>query len=383
MLSEEVCRLQNILHLGKFYPPENGGIESVTKTVAEYSSALGHRVSVLAFSRQCRKFLVSDENGVSVYRAPINLNIGPQPISIVYVSQCIKLVRKADLVHLHAPNLLAMLFLLFARSEAKVLVHWHSDIVGRPVSGFFVGFLERAILRRATVIAATSQMYADSSKRLHKFKAKVQVVPLGVPDNVYLLSDSSFLDKEKKTAGKKIILSVGRLVPYKGHEYLIRAALDFPANVVVVIVGEGPLKKRLELLVAELGLRQKVVFFGGLSDSELRGLYARASLFCLPSINKAEAFGVVLLEAMSFGLPIVAANIPGSGVSWVNANGITGMNVRPGCPRELARACMALLHEPIGARLSKASRKRFEELFEVGRLCRKVEDIYTSMSRSG
>jgi glycosyltransferase involved in cell wall biosynthesis len=181
--------------------------------------------------------------------------------------------------------------------------------------------------------------------------------------------------------GKKLVLAVCRLVPYKGFDVLVEATRNLRDDAVVVIVGDGPLRQSLQAAIDEGGLSQRVCLAGRLSDAALHALFARASVYCLPSVHRAEAFGVVLLEAMSYGLPIVATNIPGSGVPWVNQHGVTGLNVPVGDPKALAQACNGILDsDQEHARLAEEARCRFLAEFTEDRSVSRMLATYRQLA---
>jgi glycosyltransferase involved in cell wall biosynthesis len=250
---------------------------------------------------------------------------------------------------------------LFIPQRARLVVHWHSDVINKGFLGKALRPLEVALLRRADCIVATSQVYANASETLLPFRNKITVVPIGVPDVKHEGIDSTLpASIEDRIKGKKIILAVGRLVPYKGFDILIDAAKLLSVDSMVVIVGGGPKQKDLRQAVDLSGVTDRVVLAGRLSDAALHALFERSSLYCLPSTSRAEAFGVVLLEAMSYGLPIVATNIPGSGVPWVNQHGTSGFNVPLGNSVALADACNQILaSDELRSRLSHGARQRF------------------------
>jgi glycosyltransferase involved in cell wall biosynthesis len=208
-------------------------------------------------------------------------------------------------------------------------------------------------------------VYADASETLRSFKDKIAIVPIGVPDVKHEgISSKLSASLDGQIRDKKIILAVGRLVSYKGFNVLIDSAKHLSGDSVVVIVGEGPLQKELQQAIKLGDLKDRVVLAGRLSNKELHVLFERASLYCLPSTYRAEAFGVVLLEAMTYGLPIVATEIPGSGVPWVNQHGTSGLNVPVRDPIALALACNQILASPeLRNRLSEGARQRFNTEF--------------------
>ena len=374
-----------IVHFGKYYLPETGGIESVTASLARGAAQAGHQVTVVSFKRTPA---IDDEviDGVRVVRAPITRLIASQPLGMKYVRLCLREARYADVIHLHAPNMLGALCCLMVGTRPRLLVHWHSDVIDKGWLGQTFKPLETALLRRADCIVATSGAYAEASPTLQRFRHKVAVVPIGVPHARPPVSAGDGgceipADLQAMVTGKKLVLAVGRLVPYKGFDVLVEAARNLRDDAVVVIVGDGPLRQSLQAEIDEGGLSQRIRLAGRLSDAALHALFARASVHCLPSVHRAEAFGVVLLEAMSYGLPIVATNIPGSGVPWVNQHGLTGLNVPVGDPKALAQACNGILDsDQEHARLAEGARCRFLAEFTEDRSVSRMLATYQQLA---
>ncbi|WP_341238093.1 glycosyltransferase [uncultured Limnobacter sp.] len=369
--------MANIVHFGKYYLPDSGGIESVTASLAKGSVNAGNVVTVVCFEKS-----PSTPNdvidGVNVVRAPIAKLIASQPLGLNYFFSSLSAARNADIVHLHAPNMLGALCSLFIKRKTRLLVHWHSDVVNKGLLGKLVRPLEKALLWRADSILATSQVYAEASETLAPFKSKIAVVPIGVPDTKLGGAEKTLPSHiEQSIQGKKIILSVGRLVPYKGFEVLIDAAKDLIEDAIIVIVGAGPLIENLRNHIASAHAHQRVILTGRLSDHDLHSLFSRASLYCLPSTYRAEAFGVVLLEAMAHGLPIVATDIPGSGVPWVNQHGVSGLNVPVNNSSAIADACNHILESSdLRRRLVNGARQRFLSEFTEEVFIKRVLSIY-------
>lgn len=372
--------MTHIVHLGKYYFPDAGGIESVTVSLARGAVASGYSVSVVCFEKATAN---SEEiiDGVHVIRAPITKIIAGQPLGIKYFRQSLKYGKAADVIHVHAPNMLGALCALFIGKKTRLLVHWHSDVINKGILGKILRPLETALLHRADRIVATSSAYVDASDTLQTLKNKISVVPIGVPDAKHDGTNSDlpcWFDEQIR--GKKIILAVGRLVPYKGFNVLIEATKRLLKDSVVVIVGGGPLQRKLHQAIELADVKGRVVLAGRLSDAALHALFKRATLFCLPSTSRAEAFGVVLLEAMAYGLPIVATNIHGSGVPWVNLHGISGLNVPLGDPVALAQACNQILATPeLRASLSDGARRRFVSEFTEAISVKRMMYVYDQM----
>lgn len=373
-----------IVHFGKYYFPETGGIESVTASVARGAVHEGYQVSVVCFDRHAgNETVVLD--GVEVIRVPIGKMVASQPLGFAYFVKCIQQAKHADVVHLHAPNMLGALASLFIGKRTRLLVHWHSDVVNKGLLGKLTRPLETALLKRADTIIATSEVYAEASDTLRPYRKKIQVVPIGVPDVnsvAHPHSGNAAADQlpptlQRVLQGKKLILSVGRLVPYKGFDVLIRAARHLSDDALVVIVGGGPLKDELQANIDAAGVAHRVVLAGRLSDAALQALFSSARLYCMPSTYRAEAFGVVLLEAMAYGVPIVATEIPGSAVPWVNAHGVSGVNVPVNDPEALAAACNDILASgEKHATFAQGARQRFVSEFTEEESVRKMMSAY-------
>lgn len=374
--------MAHILHLGKFYPPELGGIESVTYSLANGASQRNHSVSVLCFTTGDSSSAHS--GSTTVIRTSEKTSIASQPLSFQYLTTGIHLSRTADIIHMHAPNMLAALICILAPSNVKIVVHWHSDVIGKGALFKLTRPLETALLRRADHIICTSDAYAKGSASIRPHIHKSSVVPIGVAppkldrnfDQV-AASNSPLL----RTIGTRpVVLCVGRLVPYKGYSVLIDAAKLMNEDAAIVIVGGGPLASSLRENIRAHGVEDRVILAGRLNEPSLQLLFSKAQIFCLPSVERSEAFGVVLIEAMSWGLPIVTTNIPGSGVPWVNSHLESGINVNPNEPQELASALDKLLSdETLRLRLAGGAHARFNAMFTEEQSVESVLNIYSKL----
>ncbi len=370
-----------IVHWAKYYPPEWGGMESVTRDLAVGAARAGHTVSVVAFTADgVNRLEVLD--GVTVTRSKQWKALASQPLSLDWLRTCVRLGRSADVVHIHLPNMLAAVALPLISKRSRIILHWHSDVVGKGVLGKLLRPLEAYLARRADTIIATSVPYAAASPLLKRFSEKVIIIPLGIADpnkggEIATLPSniSTFV------AGRKLILSVGRLVPYKGFEYLIDAARDLPDDACIVIAGGGDLEPALRIKVEASGVSARLMIAGRIESATLAALFRNANLYVMPSIERSEAFGVVLLEAMAYGLPIVATQIEGSGVPWVNVHGETGLNVEPRDGAALADAIRLLtVDEALAARYGTAARARYLECFTDAAMISAVVEQYRSAS---
>jgi len=374
---------QRIVHLGKFYFPEFGGIESATRDIAE-SLAKEFSTYVLCFSNESKLKKVERVAGVTVIRRLCRVSIMSQPLSLGYFLSALFLSRRCDVIHVHLPNFLALLSLLIMPRKPKIILHWHSDVLQKGILGLLLRPLEYFALKLSATIIITSKDYGLSSSALRHFSEKMTVIPLGIrlEDGPISKSHESQLDLNLSEfiGSRKLVLSVGRLVSYKGHDVLIKSFSGISDDACLVIVGTGVLQRELQELVEELQLEKSVCLAGKVSTVQLEALYQRASLFCLASRNRSEAFGVVLLEAMKYGLPVVATRIQGSGVPWVNLHGLSGLNVAVDCSSEFVEAINRLLCDsPLQNLLSNGARDRVKNTFDLKILAGMYRKIYLDL----
>jgi glycosyltransferase involved in cell wall biosynthesis len=367
-----------ILQLGRFYPPHVGGIESVIYEITEGLNASNIVCDVLC-SNKANRLEITDHGKYRVTRTASVANILSTSISPAQVSELKKKANDYDVIHLHHPDPMATLALLSCYNGQKIVIHWHSDIIRQKVAFFFYRPLQEMLLRRSDAIIVTSPNYLESSLHLRDYKEKTQVVPIGIKVDFHP-NDRKIRELTERYKGKTVIFSLGRHVYYKGFEYLIDAATFLSDDFVIIIGGDGPLTPSLRKRIAEKKLDKKVVMTGTIPDSEVSSYFEVCDIFCLPSIERSEAFGVVLVEAMSFGKPLVATNIPGSGVSWVNEHNQTGLNVAPENAEELAEAFLRISENRfLQNKFSRKSRSEYQEKFTREKMIQRLIALYGNL----
>jgi len=330
---------------------------------------------------------LSGDQQASLYRVPILGRLLYAPISPAFpfwLRRAIK-TERPDILHLHLPNTSAFWALLLPRARAiPWVIHWQADVVSSAHDlGLRLAYplyrpFEQWLLRRASVIVATSQNYLESSSALAPWRDKCRVVPLGIdPRHIPRISDDMRRHAERLWNNATLrILTVGRLTYYKGNEYLIEAVKSVP-GARLLIVGEGERRAALSALISERGIADKVVLTGSLPHEEMHALMASCHCFCLPSIERTEAFGVVLVEAMAHGKAVVTCDIKGSGVGWVVQNGRTGHVVPPGDSRALSETFVSLARNKEELdRLGREGVRRYRELFGIDRVAGQILRLY-------
>lgn len=368
------------LQFTKFYPPVFGGIETATYELAEGLIARGVPTDVLCANTERRA--VRDTYGpVRVSRAASYAKLLSTSMAPGLITELARMRGLHDIVHVHLPNPMANLALRLAPPKARIVLHWHSDIINQARALKLYEPLQQWMLKRADAIIATSPPYAAHSPWLRPFSEKVHVVPLGIQPDRLQQPEQALVDARRalraRHGDRPLVFSIGRMATYKGFDVLIEASRALQPQALVVVGGGGELLETHREQVRRLGLEDRIVFTGRLSDLEVAAYMAEAILFCLPSTNRAEAFGMVLLEAMVAGLPIVSTDIAGSGVPWVNAHGESGLNVPVQQPQALADAINLLLGNAVLARqYGDAGRRRFETHFTADRMVEQTLDVY-------
>lgn len=367
-----------ILQTTKYYLPSTGGIESVVKSIVE---------GVAKQSASC-KFTVYSNNHIptirkSVLKSATVHNIKEmtpfifksQPLNLRY--QILRsLMIDSDIIHHHYPfpNMeLALLRHMDVLKKKRLIITWHANIKTTRwswISRYYDPIIKR-LLNIAETIVVTSPQLLEASEFLKDYKDKIKVIPLSFSPAVCSVS---VLPKRLVSERPFRILFVGKLRAYKGLEYLIRAVVNL--DVTLTIVGEGETEQELQGLVATLGLESKVYFRKGVSDEALAGIYQSSDLFVLPSISEAEAFGVVQLEAMANGLPVINTRL-NSGVPHVSIDGLTGLTVEPRDSAELAAAIVKIKTDPgLYAQFSANAVDR-AKLFTAEKMSASYHEIYS------
>ncbi len=358
----------NILHIYKDYYPVLGGIENYVKVLSESQAAAGHRVTALVCDPGPRT-KVEQVNGVKVIKAGRLATAASMPLSL---AQPLALARlRPDITHVHSPYPLGEVAnWLLGRARVTVITH-HSDVVRQQGWLRFYGPLLRRVLRAGDRIIATSPRYIESSPWLRPVRDKCSVIPLGI-------DTARFTPAGQAYTGLPTILFVGRLRYYKGLDTLLQALTHVP-EARLTVIGEGPMRRVWEALSHELGLAERVSFTGEVDDADLPDYYRRVDLFALPANARAEAFGMVLLEAMASGLPCITTEV-GTGTSWIVQDEVTGLVVPPADPPALAEAIRSLLRDPARRRLmGQAGRERVVQHFSVEQMTRRVRALYEEL----
>ena len=353
-----------VCHLGKYYPPAPGGMESHVQTLARGQAALGATVRVLCVNHRPGPTEEGSDGAVAVTRFGRSASAAKLDVCPGLVSGVARAGAEADVLHLHVPNPTMILALLQARPKAPVVVTYHSDVVRQRVLGALFRPLERLAYRRVRAILTTSPAYPAGSRFLRPYGERLALLPLGIDLAPYLepsAEDRAEADRLRVAHPGPLWVGCGRLVYYKGFLVAVRALAQVPGT--LMIVGTGPDRPRLEAEARRLGVADRLVLAGGVP--RLAPYYLAADAFWFPSNARSEAFGLVQVEAMASGCPVLNTAIPHSGVPWVSPHEETGLTVPMDDPAALAAAARRLLDEPgLRDRLSAAGRRRAAREFD-------------------
>lgn len=366
-----------VLNIVKYYDPCQGGMETVVKNIVEGIIDNCNDIDFTVYSNSHKQSFVKSVNNKNreiIIKEITPLHLKSQPLNLRYPSLR-ELIKDNDVIHHHYPfptMEVSLLRYLKQMSNKKFIITWHANIKNSRwswIEQVYNPMIEK-ILDRADIIIVTSPQLFEASVVLQKYSNKVKVIPLSF--------DPKYLSINPKTYPKDRcfeLLFVGKLRKYKGVKYLIKAIENLDVH--LKIVGNGEELQSLKLLVEELKLENKVVFVSNANDTELVEFYKKADLFVLPSINEAEAFGVVQLEALANALPVVNTNLR-SGVPFVSLNDYSGITVEPKNSEVLREAIEKLIKDKELYELYSLNALERVKMFSREKMSEAYKKIYQS-----
>jgi len=386
-----------ICHLSKYYPPVPGGIETHVQTLARAQADLGAEVVVLCvnpFDRN-HNFTATTNRTETIEEMDGNVKVIRlgRLASIARLDICPELPQKLcqvarnsnTLLHLHTPNPTMLIAMLALRKRVPLVVTHHSDIIKQKILKYALRPFQYFVYGKASSVLATSSQYITGSKFLQSYEKNLDYLPLGLDSSRFSNPSPaalSFAAELKRKYDGPIWLSVGRVVYYKALHVAIQALTKVPGR--LIIVGLGPLQAELKALAKELGVENRVVWLGRVSDDQLVGAYHAATALWFPSNVRSEGFGLVQVEAMASGCPVINANIICSGVPWVSRHEKEALTVPINNSVAFAGAAQRLLDEPgLRDRLVAAGRKRAAYFNNEAMAERSLEIYSRVLSKAG
>lgn len=366
-----------ILQTIKYYDPCKGGMEAVAKTLVEGAIVTDSNINFTVYcNNHVQNKNVSREiknKQLTIIRESTPVLVKSQPLNLSY-KNLKELIIENDVVHHHYPfptMEIALLKNINLLKKKRFVITWHANIQNSRWSWIakFYNPIIKKLLKIADKIVVTSPQLFEQSDILKDFQDKVEIIPLSF--------DPKFISSEPKniTYENKEILFVGKLREYKGVKYLIEAMQNVDAK--LNIVGNGEKEDDLKKLTTDLNLVHKITFNTNASDDDLLRFYKESHLFVLPSINEAEAFGVVQLEALSSGLPVINTQLK-SGVPYVSLDNVTGFTVEPENIEQLQDSINKIFNNAeLYLKFSKNALARAKE-FSIDKMVEKYQKIYVS-----
>lgn len=368
-----------IVHIGKFYPPALGGIETHVQSLAEGQARGGHEVAVLCMQHDTAPSTSETSAGVTVHRLRRRISFA----KLDWIPDFTTTLRRlgADILHVHVPNPSAIIGLLRARPNAPMVVTYHSDNVAQKLRSRAFQLAERPFYSRVDKILATSHAYALGSSTLTRYGEKTLVVPLGIDTNQFAAPPPPIHEHAARLRaehGTPLWFACGRLVPYKGFAVAIEALRSVPGT--LLLAGAGPLRQALELSARRHGVANRVRFLGRVDDETRNACLHACDAFWFPSVTRNEAFGLAQLEAMAAGKPVINCHIAGSGVSWVSEHAVSGLTVPVNDVKAMADAARKLAYDnDLRNRLAEGARVRARTLFDHEQVLANVSATYQSV----
>jgi rhamnosyl/mannosyltransferase len=365
-----------VLHFYKTYLPDSiGGVEQVINQIALSSTSLMVDTEVLTLSPTMVERTIKINNHY-VHRCKSNFEIASTPFSASAFLRFRQLAKEADVIHYHFPYPFADLLHFITRVNKPTVLTYHSDIVKQKYLLKFYQPLMYKFLGSVDRIVATSPNYLKSSKTLLKFKDKVSVIPIGLDKSTYPTINQDRLEYWKKKIGSNFFLFVGVMRYYKGLHILIEAARN--SDYSIIIVGSGPIQKELKDHAKNLNINN-IHFIGFVSNEDKVALFTLSYAVLFPSHLRSEAFGISLLEGAMYGKPLISSEI-GTGTTYININGETGIVVQPSNPSALREAMDFLWNNTaLSKKMGKNAEKRYWNLFTADKMAKSYVDLYQDL----
>lgn len=377
-------KIKKVLQISKFLTPPYGGIENHVESLCKYLKS--YKPILLTSTKKQDSFEINnlksyEVNLVRSYGKFLSVELSP---NIYFKGNKMIADGKVDIVHGHLPNPWVNL-LIQSNTNCPSLVTWHSDVIRQKFSKFFYNFLQKTTLKKVDRIIVPSEAHYNSSNFLQSLKIenKISFIPIGIEiDNLKKEEeiDNEFIETIKsKISNKKVILTIGRHVYYKGYEYLIKSLKTVDKDAILIMVGEGPLTKKLKYIVKTYSLESKVLMLKNLKRNQLKYLYKICDIFTLPSIERTEAFGIVSAEAMVFKKPTVVCDLK-NGVNDLNKNEYNSLYAKLRTPDDLSDKLNYLIkNEDYAKKLGENGYKHVNDNYDFNKVAVEIEKVYCSI----
>lgn len=379
----------DIAHVTATFPPYRGGTGNVCYYNARELARRGHQVTVFTAAATGAPDRETIE-GFQVRRLRPLVRAGNAPL----LPQLLTVLRGFDVIHLHYPFYGGEITTLAARlNHAPLVITYHQDVFQSGLVGLMARWLTRTAgrwtLRSASRLLFTSADYGRASyvrplltgreQSIGELANGVDVTAFAPGPAPEPLQARYGLGPDDQVA--LLVAALDQAHYFKGVDIFLHALSRLPAHVHGVIVGDGDLRPVYQAQADALGMAQRISFAGRVPDGELADHYRLADVTVLPSTTMGEAFGLVLVESMACGAPVIASNLPG--VRTVVADGVDGALVPPGDSAALAEALRAMLALPAAQRqaMGQAGRRKVEQRYAWEQIGARLEAVYGEVLR--
>ncbi|MGC1853826.1 MAG: glycosyltransferase [Candidatus Aquirickettsiella sp.] len=372
--------MENILHLGKFSNERVGGIETVVDMLLAGLSLDFNLFNLVANSTFRNKII--QQPGYIEYSTALVGMFARTPFCPSMPYQIKKLYQRYQfsIVHLHLPNPMAHLASEILPDSVKRIISWHSDVIRqKKLLRIYQPFVNR-LLKQASALIVSTPYLAEHSLQIEVARERniIRIIPYGVDFDYFLINKyQEKIDQIKHQFSQRfLVFALGRHVYYKGFCYLIEAMKQLPRDIILLLGGEGALTQKLRQQVKILQLEHQVYFLGEIAKQDLPAYYHACDLFCLPSIDQSETFGIAQLEAMACAKPVVCCDVTHA-ASNVNQDAVTGFVVSPRSPIALAKAIYKLYQEPLLRRaLGRSAYQYSRKNFTTQKMVAQIKNLY-------
>lgn len=372
-----------ILHVYRtYYPDPTGGLQEAIRQIITASAFSNIESRVFTLSPMPIPEEIKEPEAYVIrcrsWASPASCDLG----GLSAIKKFAECTNWADAIHYHFPWPFADLLHLIVRPKKPSIITYHSDVIKKQVLGLGYTYFCRWMLQSMNAIVATSPAYARTSLVLQNpnIRNRVRVIPLGIDESTYPQhGNRGVIRRLFPDDDKPFFLFIGVLRHYKGLHTLLQAANSVDAR--LVIAGSGPQEVILKKQALQINLKN-VIFAGQISDEEKVALLNCCRALVLPSQLRSEAFGMVLVEASMFGKPMICCEI-GTGTSFINIDGETGIVVPPESPADLASAINLLAKDySLALKYGNAARERYEKMFSGKALGQAYSDLYRNIVNS-
>jgi len=373
-----------ILIVTPYFPPRGGGVEHYTYNISKNLLDMGHEITVITSANKSAE----EDHGIMIIRIKSRVSISNTPIDLTLVSSISNILRKEtfDVVNAHTPVPFYADMAAIASKRMKVpfVLTYHNDVIKeswplRTLSSIYNRTLLQLTLRSSDRIITPSPYVHNESEMINKFLERTVWIPPGVDTEVYKPGKGDWKSKYGLPENSKIILFVGAMNrghTHKGVDVLLKAfSMIKDEDTYLVLAGTGDMIPDYKRISESLGIINRTLFTGFIDEETLIDLYRASDMLVLPTLNIAEGFGMVLIEANACGKPVIGSRV--GGIKYVIKDGETGLLVPPGDPEALADAIRRLIEDPEKAEvMGQNGRKMVEKNYTWERSSRITEKVF-------